>query len=102
MCLLPRGNARLAASLRGQQDDGLVVLGINEAYIDDLDAARSFVDELGLTFPNARDDGGDMSPQLHRIIGLPTSVFIMPEGDVAHVQIETFSRQLIAGEPITP
>jgi len=92
------------------QENDLVVLGINETYIDDLVAARDFVDELGLTFPNARDDTGQMSEQHYRIIGLPTSVFITPEGKVAYVQIgqmsqaqiETFSRRLIAGEPITP
>lgn len=92
------------------QESGLIVLGINETYIDDLGAARDFVNELGLTFPNARDDSGEMSNQLYRVIGLPTSVFITSEGDVAHVQIgqmsqaqiETFSRQLVAGEPITP
>jgi thiol-disulfide isomerase/thioredoxin len=92
------------------RDDELVVLGVNETYIDDIEAARDFVNELGLTFPSIRDDSGDMSSQLYRVIGLPTSVFITPAGDVAHVQIgqmsdaqiETFSRQLIAGEPITP
>jgi peroxiredoxin len=92
----------LQRAYEANKNEGLVVLGINETYIDDLDAARSFVDDLGLTFPNARDDGGDLSPQLYRIIGLPTSVLITPDGDVAHVQIETFSRQLIAGEPISP
>ena len=92
------------------REKGLVVLGINETYIDDLEAARDFVDELGLTFPNVRDDSGEMSNQLYRIVGLPTSVFITPEGDVAHVQIgqmsqaqiETFTDQLINGESITP
>jgi thiol-disulfide isomerase/thioredoxin len=100
----------LQQAYEANRDDGLVVLGINETYIDDLDAARSFVNELGLTFPNVRDDSSEMSDQLYRVIGLPTSVFITPQGDVAHVQIgqmsqtqiETFSRQLIAGEPIMP
>ncbi len=100
----------LQRAYEANQEDGLVVLGVNETYMDDVAAARDFVNELALTFPNIRDDAGDMSSQLYRVIGLPTSIFISAEGEVAHVQvgqmsdeqIETFSRQLIAGEPITP
>lgn len=100
----------LQQAYEDNQDDRLVVLGVNETYMDDVAAARDFVNELELTFPNIRDDAGDMSSQLYRVIGLPTSVFISAEGEVVHVQvgqmsdeqIETFSRQLVAGEPIAP
>ncbi len=89
---------------------GLMVLGINQTYIDDLEAAQAFVTELGLTFPSVRDDDGKTSDELYRVIGLPTSVFITPEGKVAHVQIgqmseeqiQFFSSQLVAGGPLTP
>ena len=90
------------------KDNGLIVLGINETYIDDVEAARDFVNELGLTFPNGRDDSGDVSSDLYWVIGLPTSVFISAEGEIVHVQvgqmsneqIEMFSRRLITGESI--
>lgn len=92
------------------RDDGLVVLGVNQTFIDDLDAARDFVNELALTFPNVRDDTGNTSQRLYQVMGLPTSVLITPDGEIAHrqigqmteAQINTFSRQLAAGEAITP
>jgi len=90
--------------------NGLVVLGVNETYIDSLEAAQAFVTELGLTFPSVRDDDGKTSDDLYRVIGLPTSVFITPEGKIAHVQIgqmseeqiQYYSSQLIAGGTFTP
>jgi peroxiredoxin len=90
--------------------EGLIVLGVNQTFVDDLDAARNFVDELALTFPNARDDTGITSERLYQVIGLPTSVLISPAGEIVHVQIgqmtdeqiETFSQQLVAGGAITP
>ena len=99
----------LQQAYEANRDSGLIVLGVNETYIDEIEAARDFVNELAVTFPSVRDDTGEMSDQLYRVIGLPTTVFITPEGDVAHVQIgqmsaaqiERFSRQLAAGEPIT-
>lgn len=90
--------------------EGFAVLGINETHIDDLTAARAFVNELELTFPSLRDDDGTVSDDLYRVLGLPTSVFITRGGTVAHVHIgvisedliNTYSRQLLADEPISP
>jgi thiol-disulfide isomerase/thioredoxin len=92
------------------RDEGLVVLGVNQTFIDDLDAARDFVNELALTFPNVRDDTENTSEGLYQVMGLPTSVLITQDGEIAHkqigqmtdMQIDTFSRQLAAGEAITP
>lgn len=92
------------------QADRLVVLGVNQTFIDDLGAARAFVWELSLTFPSVRDDSGDVSSNQYRVVGLPTSVFVTPEGTIAHVQVgqmsdeqvETYSRRLVAGETIVP
>jgi thiol-disulfide isomerase/thioredoxin len=91
-------------------DEGLVVLGVNQTFIDDLDAARDYVNELALTFPSVRDDTGNISEGLYQVMGLPTSVLITPDGEIAHeqigqmtdVQIDAFSRQLVAGQTITP
>lgn len=90
--------------------DGLVVLGINQTFVDDLEAARTFVQELTLTFPNVRDDEGDVSGSLYRVMGLPTSVFIAEGGEIVHVQvgqmtdeqISLYSQRLIDGEEIVP
>lgn len=90
--------------------EGLLVLGIDQTYIDSLADARAFVRELGLSFPSARDDEGYVSSGLYGVVGLPTSVFITPAGDVAHIQIgemsqeqvEAFAQRLLAGEPLQP
>jgi thiol-disulfide isomerase/thioredoxin len=92
------------------RDAGLIVLGVNQTFVDDLDTAREFVNELDLTFPNVRDDTGNTSEGLYQVMGLPTSVFITPDGQIVHKQIgqmtdgqvESFSRQLVVGEAITP
>ncbi len=92
-----------------QRETGLVVLGVNQTFVDNLDAARDFVTELALTFPNARDDSGNTS-KLYQVLGLPTSIFITAEGEIAHVQIgqmtdvqiATYSKRLIAGNTIAP
>ena len=88
--------------------DGLVLMGMNQTYLDTLDEARAFVEELGLTFPTTRDDGGATGATAYRVVGIPTTVFITREGEVAHIQIgemsleqiTTYTEQLIAGEPI--
>lgn len=100
----------LQSTYEQYRDEGLVVLGINQTHLDDLKLAQEFVTELGLTFPNVRDSGGDVSNALYRVVGLPTSIFIDAEGEIAHThigplsdsQIDTFSRQLLAGEAIDP
>ncbi len=92
------------------REEGLIVLGVNQTFVDDLDAARDFVNDLALTFPNVRDDTGNTSEELYQVIGLPTSVFVTPDGEIAYKkigqltdeQIETFSQQLVAGEAIKP
>jgi thiol-disulfide isomerase/thioredoxin len=92
------------------RDEGLVVLGVNQTFVDNVDAARDFVDELALTFPNVRDDDGNISDKLYQVMGLPTSVFITAEGEIAHTQIgqmsdeqiETFSKRLLTGKTISP
>ncbi|GJM40256.1 MAG: hypothetical protein DHS20C20_05380 [Ardenticatenaceae bacterium] len=90
--------------------NGLVVLGINQTFADDLDSARAFVQELALTFLNVRDDDGNVSGSMYRVMGLPTSIFIAEDGEVVHVQvgqltdeqISRYSEQLVAGEEIGP
>ncbi len=92
------------------QDQGLVVLGINQLYIDDLEAAQAFVRELQLTFANAADETGQVSERQYQVVGLPTSVFITPNGEIAHVQIgqmtdtqiDNYSQRLVTGRDITP
>lgn len=90
--------------------DGLVLLGMNQTYLDTLSEARAFVEELGLTFPTTRDDDGSIGARAYQVVGIPTTVFITAEGDVAHIQIgelsleqiTAYTEQLMAGQPIQP
>ena len=87
--------------------EGLVLLGVNQTYMDDLSAAQAFVQSLNLTFPSVRDDTGNISEGRYRVLGLPTTVFITPDGSIAHVQIgqltesqiANFTQKLIDGTP---
>lgn len=89
---------------------GLVLLGMNQTYLDTLPEARAFVQELELTFPTTRDDSGETGASAYRVVGIPTTVFITRDGEVAHIQIgkmsleqiTTFTDRLIAGEPLQP
>jgi len=70
---------------------GLVVLGINNTYIDDRNDALAFLDELKITFPNVFDEDGDVSVMSYSIYGLPTSIWIDPTGNVQWVKIGPMS-----------
>ena len=61
-------------------DDELVVLAINVQ--EDLAAIEPFVTEFGMTMPVGRDVSGDLRT-LYQAQGMPTSVFINPDGTVA-------------------
>ena len=100
----------LQATAAGYDADGLVLLGMNQTYIDDLARAQTFVEELGLTFANTRDDNGAVGAGAYQVAGIPTSVFINQEGEVVHIQIGEMSLEqitrytdrLIAGQPLPP
>ena len=92
------------------ETEGLLLLGMNQTYLDDLAAARAFVEELGLTFPNTRDLSGSVGADAYQIVGLPTTVFVRRDGTVAHLQvgemsleqIAVFTERLIEGRPLQP
>lgn len=96
----------LEATAANYADEGLLLLGMNQTYIDDLAAARAFVEELALSFPNTRDDSGAVGSNAYQIVGIPTTVFIDRDGEVVHIQIgemsleqiTTYTERLIAGE----
>lgn len=100
----------LQATAARYADEGLLLLGMNQTYLDDLAAARAFVEELGLTFPNSRDLSGAVGRDAYQVVGIPTTVFIDREGEVAHIQIgemsleqiTRFTEQLIGGQPLQP
>lgn len=69
---------------RDRQGDGLVVLGVNTE--EPAAVVRSFVDEIGLTFPILLDETGQVARE-YRAAGLPMTLVIDREGliQVRHV-----------------
>lgn len=63
-------------------DQGLVVLAVD---VRDVEAdARAFIDELGLSFPIARDEGNALADSL-KVFGLPQTFFIGRDGSFVAV-----------------
>lgn len=56
---------------------GLVILGVD--YVDTDSAAKQFIQEYGMTYPNGPDLGTRIS-QLYRITGVPETYFVTREG----------------------
>jgi peroxiredoxin len=67
--------------------DGLVILGVNQTFMDDIDAAREFANELGLKFPLVRDDSGNVSSAAFDVRVLPTTVIVNPDGSIESVHL---------------
>lgn len=84
--------------------DGVLMLGLDTQ--DARPDARAFVEEFGLSYPNIREPGGDVS-QSFGMTGLPETFFISAQGDVvAHArgavdaaQLEQGMAAAVAGEP---
>ncbi|HSM55037.1 MAG TPA: hypothetical protein VK879_02680 [Candidatus Sulfomarinibacteraceae bacterium] len=84
--------------------------GILFIFLALLTEARTFVQEPELAFPTTRDDSGETGASAYRVVGIPTTVFITRDGEVAHIQrvemsleqVTMFTDRLIAGEPLQP
>ena len=65
------------------RDRGVVVLGV--AYNDTRPAARTYIAEHGITYPNGMDPGGAVS-QAYRLSGVPETAVIDQNGNVVPLQ----------------
>jgi peroxiredoxin len=82
------------------QDQGLVVLAVNAQ--EDPQQVREFIDELGLTFTPLLDSDGAVG-RAYGALGLPSTYFVEPSGEVSAVhrgilskeQIETYLTQIL-------
>jgi cytochrome c biogenesis protein CcmG, thiol:disulfide interchange protein DsbE len=67
-------------------DQGFEILAVNSTTQDSQEAAVSFANELGLTFPILIDTSGDIS-RLYQLSSLPTSFFVSKDGVIREVVI---------------
>ena len=71
---------------REYKGKGFVILAVNATNQDSISNARSFVNELGLSFPILLDREGLVS-KLYHLRALPTSFFIDKNGIIQEVVI---------------
>lgn len=62
---------------RAQKAGGVEFIGL--ALQDDVESARAFLQELGITYPNGIDERNQVALR-YQVTGLPTTVFIDPGG----------------------
>jgi peroxiredoxin len=67
------------------QDDGLVLLAVNQAETPA--TVGEFVDELGLTFPILMDNNLSVSQGLYEVEAYPTTYFIDRDGRIQEVAL---------------
>jgi peroxiredoxin len=77
-----------------QGEDGLVVLGVNTLYQDDINDVKKFVTEQQLTFPILLDSEGAVAVA-YRVSTLPTSVFVGRDGKIHLIQIGQMTQPFV-------
>ena len=74
------------------QDEGFVVLAVDVQ--ESKDVVKAFVEDVGLTFPILLDQRAKVT-SMYRIRGLPTSIFVDPNGVIAAVHLGPVNEQII-------
>jgi len=75
---MPEFQREYASHAAGQ---GPVILAVNVLALDARAPAEAFINEMGVTFPVAFDETGEVAER-YRVRGLPSTFFIDPEGVV--------------------
>lgn len=65
---------------RASQERGVAFLGL--ALLDDEPSSRAFLNEVGVSYPTGPDPNNEIA-RSYEVLGLPTTVFIRPDGTVA-------------------
>ncbi len=68
------------------QNEGVVVVGVNMTYQDNVSAAASFVEEYGITFPILLDRTG-LVGNLYHMRALPTTFLVDRQGVIQEVVV---------------
>ena len=70
-------------------------IGLNQA--ESPEAVARFQEEFGINFPLVLNESGELTEDLYRPIGLPTSWFIDTEGVVRYVYSGPMTREVLLG-----
>ena len=77
----------LVRAYEAHQSKGFIILAIDLTFQDSIPDAQAFVDEFNMTFPVLLDETGEVTMELYRLRGLPTSVFVGRDGRIKRVNI---------------
>lgn len=76
------------------KNDDVLFLGV--AYSDVEPKSIAYLEEFGITYPNAPDLGTDIS-DMYEITGVPETFFIGKDGTIEHVQIGPLKQATLDG-----
>ena len=77
---------RLVRVAEAYQDDGLVVLGVNTTFQDDMAKVGQFTREQGISYPVLLDPDGTVSEKYPARL-MPTTVLIDRDGRMVHIKL---------------
>jgi peroxiredoxin len=84
----------LQAVYEAYRDKGLVILAISQDVAEKKETVRSYVTNLGVTFPPLLDPEGSIAAH-YNIFLLPSTIFINPAGTVVAVHFGLMTRTQI-------
>jgi cytochrome c biogenesis protein CcmG/thiol:disulfide interchange protein DsbE len=84
----------LEQTWREYADKGVVFLGV--AYVDVEPKSIAYMEEFGITYPNAPDLRSSISSK-YEITGVPETFFIGKDGKVAHIQVGPVNEVMLTG-----
>jgi cytochrome c biogenesis protein CcmG/thiol:disulfide interchange protein DsbE len=85
----------LERNWRTYRDRGVVVVGID--IQDTEEAARKFIAQFGLSFPNAQDPGGKVSVE-YGVYGVPETFFIDRSGVIRKKHVGAVTEEVFRSE----
>ena len=85
----------LVRAYTAHKAEGFVILAVNPTFEDTLPEVKAFVKEFNMTFPVLLDETGEVTNQLYRLRGLPTSVFVNRAGRITRIHLGAMTNQQI-------
>lgn len=89
-CVPCRREMPVLAALHRRVGDRVAFVGVN--HQDGRAAAERFADDVGVEYPSGFDPGGDVA-RSYGLFGIPTTVFISPDGEILEQRTGEMSRR---------
>jgi thiol-disulfide isomerase/thioredoxin len=83
------------AAYQDQRDHGLEVFAVEIRASGSVEESEQFLSEVGVTFPNIRDEEALLERAFIKRPAWPTTIIIDRDGVVHHVQVGPITREVI-------